>query len=488
MPIAPDPSAANNPQQGGWGGGYTYPSIGANGFLQTPTGIPYYQGITSVANIPDFQRRYSFRDELVFLVREGRNNMMKVLLEYARRGGNNPLRTDVQFRFRKEFAGTGRFYLKTMTNALEAATAGEAVHVQLKDAKDAKRIQKDDILASMGTFVNPTRSTQPQNAKSTTYPLPELLKVIEVNYSTGQLTVERNFAATLSRTNPGATAIEVSATAGAGKILEADAFLIRMGNSIAEGNDDQKVYSKSGTWDYNFMQQVLRKWGWNDIESNITKAGQGETTQFKNKRETLDDFWDELEWLGLFGTRGEGTDENGKWKGYSGGFFEHVPGNNYHSIKAPVYNTGTNTAVTMGDFEVPKFNKLFADKFYYGSQSKVLLCGERFHTAFAVMLNNMTTAIPAMITEWAVRGHVFDPSNGGRVTVMPSDKMSLNGMTDYAILLDPETFKYVHLQNRDINVIEKLVNTNPHEDTGEINGVIGFERSNPDANHVFIME
>jgi hypothetical protein len=74
------------------------------------------------------------------------------------------------------------------------------------------------------------------------------------------------------------------------------------------------------------------------------------------------------------------------------------------------------------------------------------------------------------------------------VNVVPSDKLSLNGMSDYAVLIDPTCFQYGHLQNMDVNIIEENVSANPHEKSGEIFGVFTFKRTNPDANWLFVMK
>jgi hypothetical protein len=172
-----------------------------------------------------------------------------------------------------------------------------------------------------------------------------------------------------------------------GNILPETAFFLKMGNVLTEGSDDQKLFTFSNTWDYNYCQYMMRKWGATDIEKNIKKKGQTEATMIRNKRQALESFMDELDWNFIFQTRDQGYDDKNKWWGKMGGLLEYIPKEHYLKVTAPTY--GTN----MGDFTIENFNLLLENKFYYGSQNKILLCGTNWHTAFSTMINKQTVVI-----------------------------------------------------------------------------------------------
>ena len=105
-----------------------------------------------------------------------------------------------------------------------------------------------------------------------------------------------------------------------------------------------------------------------------------------------------------------------------------------------------------------------------------------------MLFRSMTQNIPVIVDRWGVRGLYFQCSNGGRIMVVPSDTLSLNGNNDIAVLYDPETFQYGHLQNMDIQVVDPLPTNNIHEQEGEVYGVVTCKRTNPNSNYVFVLK
>lgn len=468
-------------------GGYIYPGTGSKGVISSPQNIPYYQDRTQISHIPDFQRNYNLRDDLVSYIKEGRDNMAKLMLAYAKKNGAYVV-TDVEHRWYLEHKPLQRIYLEA---GAQGSVAGDYYKFQVKAATDGtsrhndiKRIQTDDHLVLMCQFTSHDRTLKPQADKFTagalTAPMPELLKVVSVNYDKGYFLAVRNVAGD-NRTSAPTTPDPFTVGTSNGNILPETAFFLKMGNVLTEGSDDQKLFSFSNTWDYNFCQYLMRKWGATDIEKNIKKKGQTEATMVRNKRQALEAFMDELDWNYIFQTRDQGYDDKNKWWGKMGGLLEYIPKEHYLKVSKPTYGTD------MGDFTIEKFNLLLENKFYYGSQNKVLLAGVNWHTAFSTMINKQTQAVSTILDQWGVRGRRFEASNGGIVDVVPSDTLSLNGMSDYAILFDPSCFKYGHLENMDIDVIENLNSENPHMETGEIFGVLTTKRENPDANWVFVL-
>ena len=486
----------------GGSGGYTYPGSGSVGFVTASQQIPYYQGPSIVPDIPDFQRDYSIRDAITTRIAEGRFNMMRVLFDYARRNSAYVV-SDVQNRWFLEHKKTPRFYLKTQAN--QGGTAGTQYTTStfiLEQVSDSKRLQSGDLVAMMWSFVatgrdangtildyveSPAASGAYLRTYDATKPLPEVGRIIEVNYTTGAVTVTRNVhgdSTTTDYQGQGVTVVaDTTTNPSASNVRAQDGFFIKMTRPLAEGRDDVKVWASSDTWDYNYCQYINRKWGTTDIRENVYQIGQTKSPIARNKMEAVEQFLEELEYYALFGFRHEGTDPDMRWIGHSGGFLEWVPTDHYDTLQAPNYSDATK----MGDFTIPMWNKKFENKFYFGAQTKLLLCGQDVHTAFSVMINQMTQNIPTIQTSWSVNGVSFRTSSGGTIIVIPSDTMSLNGMSHMAILLDPTTFVYGHLQNMDVNIVDNLPSTNIHEKAGEIYGVFTFKRINPDANWVYVL-
>ena len=495
-----NPSVANI----GASGGYIYPVAGSAGFVQQSTGIPYHQGTPEVGNIPDFMRDYNTRDMLVTKIQEGRVNMMRTMFAYARQQAPWVV-NDIKPTLKLDYKPNPRFYLKIKSNqgGTKSSTYAKSVFV-VANPKDAKRLQVNDLIALNFAFVPPSKDANsvaidyvespPSGGKFVAKrepltPLQEVSRVLEVDYLSGAVTVLRNVGNDTRTATRTGIAIDVRANAttdpGTNVINAADAFFVRIGNSLAAGTDDQMIYSRNPTWDYNTCQYFMRKWGSQDIESAIQKNFPGfDNTHQKNRRDTLEDFFEELEFAFLYSGRNEEYNAKGKWAGTLGGFFESVPLTNYVEMEEPNYAaTGK-----MGDFTISRLNKILSDKFYYGAQEKILVCGERWHTAFSIMLNEKTNNLSQIVDRWDVRGLYFQCSNGGRLFVVPSDTLSLNGNNDIACLYDPETFRYGYLNGFDIDVVDPLPTTNIHEEEGEVFGVLTAKRTNPHSNYIFVLK
>lgn len=486
-------------------GGYIYPQSGSAGFVQQSTNIPYFQGTNQVGNIPEFMRDYNMRDMLVTKIREGRANMTRTMFTYARMAGSWVV-NDVKPSFKIDHKPHPRFYLKVQAD--QGGTAGSSYAKStffLADPKDARRLQKNDQLVLNFAFVPPSKdadselldyvqsppSTGPYVSKRNPLkPVQEVCKVIEVDYLSGAVVVQRNLGNDTRTAARSGVAVTVRANnttdPGANTINAADAYFVRMGNSLQSGTDDQLTYSRYPTWDYNTCQYFMRKWSSQDIEQAIQKNYPGyDNTMQKNRTDTLEDFFEELEFAFLYGGRNEDYAANGRWAGTLGGFFEYVPLSNYVELEEPDYTDDSK----MGDFTIARINKFLADKFYYGSQEKIILCGERWHTAFALMINKMTQGnMTYIVDRWSVRGIYFQSSNGGRIFVVPSDTLSLNGNNDIAAMYDLESFQYGYLNGMDINVVDPLPQTNIHETEGEVFGVLTAKRTNPNSAHVMVLK
>ena len=175
--------------------------------------------------------------------------------------------------------------------------------------------------------------------------------------------------------------------------------------------------------------------------------------------------------MATFGTR-KTEIENGRRKWYAGGILEFVPSSNWIAYNDTLFNT-------------KEFNTQIKDMFYFGNQTKLVLAGADFYTKFSNMIDNKII-LPSATNSWGVELMKFNASNGGTLLFTPSDTLSLHGMSDYAIVIDPAHFQYGHLRNMDIKSIT-VNQTNPHEMEGEIYGQITFKRTNPQAHWVFVL-
>ena len=214
----------------------------------------------------------------------------------------------------------------------------------------------------------------------------------------------------------------------------------------------------------------MRKWSATETEQNVDRYFTSEKTFQRNARRSLEEFYKELDAIATFGTRRTET-ENGRRKWYTGGILEFIPESNRQHYDDSLFQT-------------KNFNNQLKDMFYYGAQQKIALCGADFYTKFSNMIDNKII-LPAATNGWGVELMQFRATNGGTLLFAPSDTLSLHGMSDYCIILDPEHFQYGHLQNMDIKAITVPTN-NPHEMEGEIYGQITFKRTNPKAHWVFM--
>lgn len=440
--------------------------------------ITYYQGQPVVDNIPSVQRTYDLRTAMLTKISEGRANLMRLLLEYARRRGAYVTR-DVESRWGLEYARLARIYF----TADSTSTSGTLHDLLQVSNAEGRRLQPGDILNLMGFWVKYDSSTgrtmaaasgAGSNVKTSTYFLPEQIKVME-NYGDDSgatagnclIKVRRNFGGT-APTGHADLLVDIAGGTWSDPITEP--FLWKAGNSIAEGRDDQWTYSDVDEYDYNYAQIVMRKWSATETEQNVDRYFTNEKTFQRNARRALEEFYKELDSIATFGTRRTET-ENGRRKWYTGGILEFIPdGNRKH------YDDSL--------FQTKNFNNELKDMFYYGSQTKVAMCGADFYTKFSNMLDNKII-LPAATNGWGIELMQFRATNGGTLLFAPSDTLSLHGMSDYCIVLDPEHFQYGHLQNMDIKAIS-VDTVNPHEMEGEIYGQITFKRTNPQAHWVFV--
>jgi len=449
-------------------------SLTANDYTLT-----YYSAPTVVDQIPESFRIYDRRTGMLTKIEEGRANLMRLLWAYAKSKGAF-VATDVETRWGLEYGRLAKIFF-TSDSTSSGSNTNDYLHVT---NEEGRRLQAGDILNLMGFFVSPTRglpaaSGAGMNLKTSSYPLPEQIQVLQ-NFGEGSGNVSGSASSTatkiLVRRNAGGIQptghadllVDIAGGTWASPITAP--FAWKAGNSISEGTDDQLTYSDVDSWDYNYCQIVMRKWSASETEQNVNRFFSQEKTFQKNGRKALEEFLKELDTMYMFNTRRTEV-INGRRKWYFGGIAEFIPASNHKFY---------------GDslFQTKNFNNTLKDMFYYGSQTKLALAGADYYTNFSNMIDNKII-LPAATNSWGVEMQRFSATNGGTLLVAPSDTLSLHGMADYCYVIDPAHFQYGHLQNMDIKTIT-VPQTNPHQMEAEIYGQITAKRTNPLAHFVFL--
>lgn len=485
----------------------------SKGFYQQPLNIPYYQGRSILATIPEYQRNpLMLEKDLLFKYMEGRQNFMKIILEYAEMSGGVTV-NDVRYRMPVDMKPVPRVYLsvqgttgavtaagyhtfKIKSNQDKIATAKDGGNP--KQVGDIARLEKDQFIMLMFSWVEPRRTGILSYAPGAiaAKPVPEICKVISVDYAKSTITVQRNWAGeqrdsyTYNGTN--VPAFQVTAdgdwTGSPIAVPEKYAFILPMAKSMKEDEIDAKIKNYSNTWVHGIMQRHLLAWGSQYFSETISQNLGIESPLMRSRQHAIEEYYDHWEWQLLFGEKSEFFDaETGYWYGTTDGLLTNIPKSHYVAIKGIDYNSGftSGSSSNMGSFHPLIFNKILESMAYMGSQNKVLVCGSAYYTAFTSMINFMTQQVPDIKSEWRVEGKTFRSSNGLTIDVVPSDKMSLNGLQQSAILYDKTAFKMTSLKNYPGADIVEVQNENPLKKNGFIHGVKGSIDMNPDSHWVF---
>lgn len=488
---------------------------GSAGYYQKAMGLPFMQGRSILATIPEYQRNPLLMEkDLMIEISEGRLSMMRTLLEFAERNGTVEV-NDVRFRLPVKIVPNQRFYITATatSNALSTTftvssnkTKIKTAHPQgnIKQTGDIARLEVGQFIMLMFSWVTPARDAKSWygNRPMIKAPVPEICKITAIDYDNAKITVDRNWAGERRTTHPGApgkltvgtTSTTASTSAGGdGTVALKDLFFLPLAKSMQEDEIDAKIHNYSGTWAYGMVQRHLRAWGEQHLSEVVAKNLGLPSMGAESKKLAIEAFYKEWEWTSIFSEKSEDYDaETGFWSGTTDGLLTNIPADHYINLLDIDYNSSSGigkvpyqtTGMGMGSFHPQLFNKLLEEKGYIGSQDKILLCGGGFHTSFATMINIMTQNLPDIKSEWKVEGKRFMSSNGLNVNVVPSDVMSLNGLSNTAILFDPSFFKIINLKGYPTDIFE-LQNENPLKKNGFIHAIKGFIDLNPDAHWVF---
>ena len=504
---------ANPSQYGGFDS--PFPGSSSKGYYEKALGVPFTIGKSILATIPEYQRNpFQFeKDMAITVIAEGRANLMKLLLEEIEKGNFLEV-NDVRYRFPIEIKPQQKIYLAEQTvpsinsagitkikiesNKTKIATS----HPQgnPKNSGDIARLEAGQYALLMFSWVNPDRTSGVyyNPAAHPTYPMPEIVYILEVDYNKSEIKVQRNWAGskrtsyTYNTTNvPNFEVVPNTTTAVWGttgvKVPQKFAFLIPMARAMKEDDINGQIKMYTGTWADGVVQRNLFVYGSQHMAEVIAKNLGLPSRLTATKQEAIEQFFGTWEYTALFGQASESYDENGYWMGTTDGVLSKIPKSHYIAIKGIDWSSGFvgGDYSIFGSFNVYTFNRIMQGKAYYGSQNKKLICGADFYSNFVTMLNFMTQSVPDIKSEWQVTGKKFTTSDGLVIDVVPSDAMTLNGMSNMGILYDPQYFKAVKLRNYPTMDMQEVSHENPLIQTGFIHGIKGFIDLNPDAHWVF---
>jgi hypothetical protein len=491
----------------------------SKGYYQKPQNLPFYQGRSILATIPEYQRNpLLLEKDLLVKIVEGRPNLMRMLSEQLLGSGGMSV-NDVRFRVPVEQEPLPRLYLdegeipvtagrstfKITSNKDRISTAMPGGNP--KQVGDIARLEVNQYVMIMFSWVEPRRTNNIgggsypvyySNAPVPDAPVPEIGKVVSVDYNKGTCVIERNWAGAQRETNPSTPATvnivgnDQAYTPGVvnAQIQVKDAFILPMAKEMKEDEIDAKVKNFSNTWRNGVLQRHALAWG-SQYMSEVISRNMGLTSPLAtSKQQAIKDFYDHWEITALFSEQSESWDpETGYWSGTTDGILANVPKSHYIAIKGIDWHNANGFVAGqtqgLGTFHPMIFNKFLEGKSLIGSQHKVIIAGANFYNSFSTMINFMTQMIPDIKSEWMVFGKRFSTSDGLVVDVLPSDKMTLNGMRNSAVMYDAQYFKNVKLNNYPIVDIVEINNEVPLKTNGIVHGVRGFIDSNPDAHWVF---
>lgn len=492
-------------------GGFTPTRTGSAGYQNFSQGLPFYEGRSLLANIPEYQRNPGLLNQDVLMtIREGRANYMKLLYEYASQNGTIT-KPDVKFYYQIEVKPHDRIYLAQQTQTATTEALGYKQTWTLtsytrptqtypqstgnpKVVGQIARLEPGQYIMIMFSWLAVGRTGTNSYTESYDKPIPELGKVISVDYDNNTFVVERNVAgsqrtATRNVTNTDFAVIANSSTPTGDQVRERDAFFIILPRAMKEDEIDAKIKGYTQTWGTGIMQRNLKAWGGGTLGEIISRNLGRPSPMAKSRQEAIEEYYAEWEWASLWGEKNEGWDsETNYWWGMTDGLLTNIPASHHIGLVPINYSKlYSEPKYAWGSFSIPIFTKIFADKMYMGSENKIMLCGEEGMRSFMTMINQMTQNVPDIKSEWKVTGKRFSVDGGLTIDFVQSDKMSLSGLKNKMILIDPSAFRLVNLEGYPTDIVE-VQNENPLKKNGFIHGVHAFIDLNPDAHWVFTLD
>lgn len=493
-------------------GAFTPIRSGSAGYQNFSQGLPFYEGRSKVASIPEYQRNPGLLNQDVLMtIKEGRANFMRLLYEYAAQNGTIT-KADVKYYWQVNIKPTDRIYLRTNATAIPASAATgswqNTFYLETytrptqtypqstgnpKVLGNIARLEAGQFLLLMWSWIAVGRTGAPVSYEDYAHPIPEIAKVVSVDYDNNKIVVERNWAGsqrTATRTaTPAFTVVANSTTPSTTQVRARDAFFIILPRSMKEDEIDAKVHGLTMTWQTGIMQRSLKAWGGGTLGEVISRNLGRPSPMAESKAQAIEDYYAEIEWASLFGEKSESWDaETNDWSGTTDGLLTNIAASHHIGI-VPIQFSKlySEPKYAWGSFSIPIFTQILGEKCYMGSENKIALCGQTGISNFMTMINQMTQNVPDIKSEWKVSGKRFSIDGGLTVDFIQSDKMSLSGLKNKIVLIDPSAFRVVQLQGYPTDIVE-VNNENPLKKNGFIHGVYSFIDLNPDAHWVFTLD
>lgn len=484
-------------------GGFNVTRSGSAGYANFSQGIPWYAGRSQLATIPEYQRMPGqLEKDVLMTIEERGSNLAKILLDYADRNGKI-MKKDVKYWWQIEVMPHPRFYLKqaayTVSNMqttfkLTDFTRPTQSYPQstgnAKVTGDIARLQAGDFILLMFAWLAPGRTGSVaykyKGTEGYATPVPEIAKVLSVDYAANSFVVERNWAGSqraAAGTAPGTvTVVANSATPTSSQVRARDAFFLLMPRSMKEDNIDAKVHGMTGTWDYGIMKRTLKAWG-SGYMAEVIRKNLGLGSKLEQDRKTaIKEYYNAIAVDAIYGEKYEEWDpETNEWQGYTDGLLATIPASHHIGIvplRPQLFRSTPQYA--FGTFDIPIFNKFLEDKGQYANSDHLIaLCGAEPYGGFTNMINYMTQNVPDIKSEWRIEGKRFKTNRGLTVDFIHEDAMTNNGLRNKMIIFDPKDFRMVGLENYPTDIVE-VQNENPLLKNGFIHGVYSFINLNPD--------
>jgi hypothetical protein len=492
-------------------GAFDVTRSGSAGYANFSQGLPWYSGRSQLATVPEYLRMPGqLEKDVLMTIEEKGSNLAKILLEWAEKNGTME-KDDVRYWWRTELIPHPRFYLKQqaytvsdmqttfkLTDYTRPTQSYPTSTGNPKVIGDIARLQAGDFLLLMFAWLKSDRTGSVaykyKGTEGYATPVPEICKVLSVDYAANSFVVERNWAGSqraAAGTAPGTvTVVANSATPTSAQVRARDAFFLQMPRSMKEDNIDAKVYGMTGTWDYGIMKRTLKAWGAGYMGEVIRKnLGLGSKLD-QDRKQAFRDYYNAIAVDALWGEKYEEWDpETGEWQGYTDGLLATVNEGHYIGmvpLRPQLFRSSAQYAY--GTFDIPIFNKFLEDKGYYSKSGHMIaVCGMEPYTAFGTMINQMTQNIPNIVSECKIEGKRYTSVGGLTVDFIHEEAMTLNGLRNKMIMFDPTIFRMVKLRNYPTDIVE-VANENPLLSNGFIHGVYSFINTNPDACWVFTVD
>ena len=495
-------------------GGFTPNRDIVGGRYQQSSGLPFAGGKSVVASIPEYAYNpLKFEQSMMTKIEEGRANFTRTLLEIAGTNGGVKSVLKPNYEYEVLVAPIPRLYIAIGTYAVvdnkttlqltnsgidTLRVAGKTIKTAFNNGSpnqsgDVSQLEVGQYILLMCSLVKLARTTVPaykvNGVKPINKAVPEICKIESINADKGTIVVSRNWAGDARLTTPAAPASFTVGSTGS-DVKPSDAFVIAMSKALGEDELTGTIRSVSGTFDSGQLQMDSSAYGSRHM-AEVVAANLGQESFYsKTKKEALRLIMQRREYTALFGMKSSKFNSmTNLWEGSTDGLLSKIPDSNQIAILGVNYSVITNgNPAEMGAFQPAIFNKFLSDKNYIGSSTrKIIVCGQTFADDFMMMMQQISgqvTRVQNIVSEWKVVGTRFTASNGMLVDVVPSDQLTMNGMEDLAVIMDPGYFHMTTLKGYSTLDALEMPETHPYQKDGYFHSCFGFNNTLPEAHWI----